>query len=72
MVRQLWLPHYLGATCGDCGLGLTPDFFRRQLADGRCTVLLDGLDEAADRLARERLSRWIGSAAGTYPGADWW
>ena len=29
--------------------GLDADFFRQQLEAGRCTVLLDGLDEAPDR-----------------------
>ena len=61
-----WLPHFLTKTSQDRCLGLDDEFFRRQLEGGRCTVLLDGLDEAADRLARKRLSRLIENIGGTY------
>ena len=63
-----WLPHFLAKTSRDNGWGLDDEFFREQLEDGRCTVLLDGLDEAADRVARKRLSRLIENIAGTYRG----
>jgi formylglycine-generating enzyme required for sulfatase activity len=61
-----WLPHYLAAVSSDSGWGLDGDFFRGQLEGGLCTVLLDGLDEAPDRIARERLARLIENAAATY------
>ena len=63
-----WLPHYLAKAGRDNGWGLDDAFFRRQLEGGCCTVLLDGLDEAADRIARQRLSRLIENAARTYRG----
>jgi len=61
-----WLPHYLGAVGKSCSWGLDAGFFRQQLEGGRCTVLLDGLDEAPDRVMRERLSRLIENVTKTY------
>ncbi len=61
-----WLPHYLGAASDDNGWSLGPDFFRQQLEAGLCTVLLDGLDEAPQRMVRERISRLIQNAARSY------
>jgi formylglycine-generating enzyme required for sulfatase activity len=63
-----WLPHYLVAASAENGWDLDGEFFRGQLEGGLCTVLLDGLDEAPDRIARERLSRLIENAARTYRG----
>lgn len=63
-----WLPHYLGAASEASSLGLDAGFFRQQLEDGRCAVLLDGLDEAPDRLLRERMSRLIENATRAYRG----
>ncbi len=51
-----WLAHCLAATSRENGTGLDQAFFQRQLEAGRCTVLLDGLDEAADRVQRDALS----------------
>ena len=42
--------------------------FRQRLEAGVCTVLLDGMDEAPDRIVRERISRLIQNAARTYGG----
>ena len=61
-----WLPHYLAKTSQDKGWGLDGDFFRERLEGGHGTALLDGLDEAADRVARKRLSRLIENIGGTY------
>ncbi len=63
-----WLPHYLGAASEANSWGLDADFFRQQLEGGRCTVLLDGLDEAPDRSLRERLSRLIENVTTAYIG----
>ncbi len=63
-----WLPHHLAAVSQSNGWGLDAEFFVRQLESGRCTVLLDGLDEAPDRVSRERLTRLIENAAGKYRG----
>ena len=62
-----WLPFYLGhVCCHDFGWDLDRDFFQQQLTAGPCTVLLDGLDEAPDRISRESLSRLIERAAEHY------
>ncbi|KKD05490.1 hypothetical protein TN53_23905 [Streptomyces sp. WM6386] len=45
-------------------------WFDRQLADGRCTVLLDGLDEVADDSERQAVARWVESQIEAYPGND--
>ncbi len=63
-----WLPHCLAAASQANHAGLSAEFFQRQLEDGQCTVLLDGLDEAPDRVLRERLARLIESAAAAYRG----
>ena len=39
--------------------GYPPNFFAPSVQDGRCLLLLDGLDEVADRRQRETVSRWI-------------
>jgi hypothetical protein len=51
-----WLIRYLASAARDDELELDEEFFRQQLKERLCTVLLDGLDEAPDRVARERLS----------------
>ncbi|MCL4203062.1 MAG: SUMF1/EgtB/PvdO family nonheme iron enzyme [Pirellulaceae bacterium] len=61
-----WLPHYLAAASAAASWGLDARFFQQQLADGVCTVLLDGLDEAPDRLVREQMSRLIGNVTTAY------
>ncbi|MFI5399238.1 MAG: SUMF1/EgtB/PvdO family nonheme iron enzyme [Candidatus Binatia bacterium] len=47
--------------------GYPPNFFAPALADGRCLLLLDGLDEVVDREEREKVSRWIEELAARYP-----
>jgi formylglycine-generating enzyme required for sulfatase activity len=61
-----WLPHYLAAAGVDHGWGLDYAFFRRQLDEGLATVMLDGLDEAPNRVVRERIARLIENAVQTY------
>lgn len=63
-----WLPHFLGATSRANSCSLDAAYFQRHLEDGLCTILLDGLDEAPDRTARERLARLIVSIARAYEG----
>ncbi len=60
-----WLPQYLGALSKANSWGLDQDFFRGQLEEGS-TVLLDGLDEAPDRVARERMSRLVENVTRTF------
>lgn len=42
-------------------LGLPPDFFRRRLEQGYCLVLLDGLDEVADKALRATVAQFVSS-----------
>ncbi len=63
-----WLIHYLAGASKDSDTGLDVEFFRHQFDTGQCTVLLDGLDEAPDRLLRERLSHLIENVTSTYSG----
>ena len=48
-----WLTHYLGTQCDSLEQGLDAVWFRKQLRIGNILILLDGLDEATDREARE-------------------
>ncbi|MCY2987741.1 MAG: SUMF1/EgtB/PvdO family nonheme iron enzyme [Planctomycetota bacterium] len=66
-----WLPYFLAAVSADSSWGLDETFFRRQLEGGLCTVLLDGLDEAPDRIIREQLCTLIDQAAMAYRGCRW-
>ena len=61
-----WLIHYLATESRENGTGLDQDFFERQLESGRCTVMLDGLDEAADRLQRDSLSKLVENLTQVY------
>jgi formylglycine-generating enzyme required for sulfatase activity len=63
-----WLPHFLGAMSRGDEWGLDEEFFRAQLRDPS-VVLLDGLDEAPDRVTRESLARLIENVASAYPAA---
>jgi len=49
-----WLPHYLEARARDAGQGLDAHWFRARLEGGEALLLLDGLDETADRREREQ------------------
>ena len=45
-----------------------PQLLTRALAEGRCLLLFDGLDEVADRQARARLARSLVELARLFPG----
>ncbi|MFZ2405092.1 MAG: NACHT domain-containing protein, partial [Methylobacter sp.] len=64
-VSPAWLPHFLTATSQEGDWGLNGKFFTEQLERGLCTILLDGLDEVPDGIARQRLSQLIESATNT-------
>lgn len=38
---------------------LPPNWFERQLASGRCWIMLDGLDEVADEPTRKLVATWV-------------
>ncbi len=54
------------AASQDAEWGLDEEFFRERLLGGPCLLLLDGLDEAPDRIARESLSRLIENVCSAY------
>ncbi|OMI36780.1 NACHT domain-containing protein [Streptomyces sparsogenes] len=55
------------AALGDAPAG----WFEDHLENGRCVVLLDGLDEVADPHTRQRLVRWAETQAARYPDNRW-
>jgi predicted NACHT family NTPase len=42
------------------------DWFNQQLKNGKCLVMLDGLDEVADSNERSRVSEWVNLQMATY------
>ena len=46
----------------------SPDWFERQLENGKCLVLLDGLDEVADKEKRQVISQWVDDQIRNYTG----
>jgi formylglycine-generating enzyme required for sulfatase activity len=61
-----WLPHFLGALSHESSWGLSEDSFREHLKAGSSIVLLDGLDEAADRQEREEIAALFEKATRAY------
>jgi formylglycine-generating enzyme required for sulfatase activity/predicted MPP superfamily phosphohydrolase len=51
-----WIIHYLAVMSVGNGWGLTADYFRSVCDQGKAILLLDGLDEPAGRLMRERIA----------------
>ena len=60
----------LRTTLGAVGAEESPGWFEQQLNDGRCLVLLDGLDEVARRDDRAKVSAWAEGQVRQYPGND--
>ncbi|NER26791.1 MAG: NACHT domain-containing protein [Symploca sp. SIO1C4] len=44
-----------------------PNWFENRLKDGSCLVMLDGLDEIADKMQRQQVSSWINRQIKNYP-----
>jgi predicted NACHT family NTPase len=61
-----WLPHFLAAKATDASQDLAAEDFRRWLRCGEAMVLLDGLDEAPDRLQRKRVIGLIEAVTRAY------
>ncbi len=61
-----FLPEYLTAQIAFTNT--PPPLLTQALADGRCLLLFDGLDEVADRQARARLARSLVELARLSPG----
>ncbi|MDW6062868.1 NACHT domain-containing protein [Streptomyces sp. FXJ1.4098] len=53
------LPEVIGASLRRPPDDELPGWFDRQLQDGRCVVLLDGLDEVAREEDRRNVSKWV-------------
>jgi len=69
-VPGLWLPELLRATLPELSV-LEPDgWWDEQLHQGRCVVLLDGLDEVARAGDRRAVADWIERQIGAYPDND--
>ncbi len=52
-----FIEHYFS----DYDLKLTPNFFRERLDKGQCLLLLDGLDEVANRTLRAEVAEYVDS-----------
>jgi formylglycine-generating enzyme required for sulfatase activity len=61
-----WLVDFLKAQNEDFNWGLDEAFFRQKLESGEALLLLDGLDEAPGRMARERVARLFENATQAY------
>ena len=55
----LALRKFIEDYCVEHEIALPPDFFHRRLQEGRCLVLLDGLDEVADRNLRASVAQFV-------------
>ena len=62
-----WLMHYLDGNSKELNWGLSGEDFRKELKEGRCMILLDGLDEAPSRQVRMHLSRLAANLVKAYP-----
>jgi formylglycine-generating enzyme required for sulfatase activity len=66
-----WLPWFLGRQNAEYRWELDESFFRRRLEqEGNCLLMVDGLDEAPERLVRERLSRIFEKATRAFARCD--
>jgi hypothetical protein len=66
MISPEWLPHYLGAGAQAANQGLDKTWFEERLKAGECLILIDGLDEAPDRLSRARMVRLAEAVGAAY------
>ncbi|MCC8245855.1 NACHT domain-containing protein [Saccharothrix luteola] len=64
------LTELLRAKLGRYGEGEPPGWFERRLAEGACTILLDGLDEVARPDDRRLVADWVERQTRQYPGDD--
>ncbi|MBL1098232.1 NACHT domain-containing protein [Streptomyces coffeae] len=64
------LPEVIGASLGRLSGDEPPEWFNARLQQGRCTVLLDGLDEVAREEQRRKVSRWVERQIEQYEAND--
>jgi hypothetical protein len=60
----------LRSTLGEVAAEESPEWFEQKLREGRCLVLLDGLDEVARQEDRGKVSAWAERQIQQYPGND--
>jgi formylglycine-generating enzyme required for sulfatase activity len=65
-----WIPYFLGKQSDEYKWGADEAFFRRKLDEGKCLVMVDGLDEAPERRMRERIARLFEHATQSFRKCD--
>jgi formylglycine-generating enzyme required for sulfatase activity len=65
-----WIPYFLGKQSEEYKWGADDAFFRRELENGGCLVMVDGLDEAPERRMRERIARLFERATQAFGKCD--
>ena len=60
--------HFLNSQSAELNWGVDEAFFRDRLRDASSILLLDGLDEAPDRIERESMARLFENATHAYDG----
>jgi len=61
------LPQILSELLQNAGCSVKNDFVRQQLENGRCIVILDGLDETGDNTRRIEVAEWIMKSISAFP-----
>ncbi|MFF4233332.1 NACHT domain-containing protein [Streptomyces sp. NPDC001820] len=67
---RVTMPDIIHASLGELQGRARAGWFERRLEDGRCLVLLDGLDEVFDQDEQQAVSTWIAEQVERYPGSD--
>jgi energy-coupling factor transporter ATP-binding protein EcfA2 len=62
------LPEIAEANIAKWDVSIPPNWFSKNLKDGECLVLLDGLDEVADLAGRRKIVAWLEKQIHAYPG----
>ncbi len=61
------LPQLVETTIRKWDISVPSNWFHEKMKDGKCLVMLDGLDEVADVQARHRIVSWIEKQMQVYP-----
>ncbi|GAA2591010.1 NACHT domain-containing protein [Actinomadura fulvescens] len=71
MTGTTTLPELITMSVGGLGALAPPGTVERWADEGRCVVLLDGLDEIASEDRRREVSAWVESQIQRFPGNDY-